>query len=82
MYWSGGSSARSAPSHGLGALRGGRPPGDQGKAMPHHTSAAATAGSASLGRSWLSEPRAALGGWAAAIQGLPAPWAGPGQLGG
>ncbi|KAK1338271.1 hypothetical protein QTO34_001386 [Cnephaeus nilssonii] len=49
--------------------------------MPHHTSAAATADSASLGRSWLLEPQAALGGWAVAIRGLPVPQASPGLLG-
>ncbi|KAK1341312.1 hypothetical protein QTO34_017716 [Cnephaeus nilssonii] len=43
-----------------GALRGRRRPNDQGKATPHHTSAAATAGSTSLSWPWLPEPRAAL----------------------
>ncbi|KAK1331930.1 hypothetical protein QTO34_007607 [Cnephaeus nilssonii] len=32
-----------------------------GEGIPHHTSAAATAGSASLGRPWLPDSRAALG---------------------
>lgn len=78
----GGPSAQPAPSHSPGALRGGRWPGDQGKMTPHHTSAAATAGSASLSWPWLPEPLAVLGDWAAAIQDLPVPWAGPGHLGG
>ncbi|KAK1334422.1 hypothetical protein QTO34_005427 [Cnephaeus nilssonii] len=48
------------------ATQSGSPQGrDQGKAMPHHTSAAATAGSTSLGQPWLPEPNAALGSWAA-----------------
>ncbi|KAK1332209.1 hypothetical protein QTO34_006881 [Cnephaeus nilssonii] len=54
------------------ALRGGRRPSNQGKVMPHHTSAAATASSTSLGRPWLPEPQAALGSWVADIRGLPA----------
>lgn len=62
-----GPSAWPAPSHRPGALRDGRRPSDQGKAMPHHTSAAATAGSASLSRPWLPEAWEVLGGWAATI---------------
>ncbi|KAK1345148.1 hypothetical protein QTO34_013856 [Cnephaeus nilssonii] len=65
-----------------GVLRGGKRPGDQGKVMPHHTSAAATAGSTSLGQPWLPEPWAALSGWAATNRGLPVPRASLGPLGG
>ncbi|KAK1336834.1 hypothetical protein QTO34_002869 [Cnephaeus nilssonii] len=54
----------------------------RGSRCPHHTSAAATAGSANLGRLWLPEPQEALGGWAATIQGFPALRASPGWLGG
>ncbi|EPQ14885.1 ADP/ATP translocase 4 [Myotis brandtii] len=43
----------------------------RGRQRPHHTSAAATAGSTSLSQPWLPEPRAALDGWAATIRGLP-----------
>nr|KAF6330231.1 hypothetical protein mMyoMyo1_012234 [Myotis myotis] len=81
MHWRGCPSARPAPSHSPGSLRGGRRPGNQGKAMPHHTSAAATVGSASLSQPWLPEPRVALGGWAATIRGLPVPRASLGLRG-
>nr|KAF6336942.1 hypothetical protein mMyoMyo1_012131 [Myotis myotis] len=40
----------------------------RGRQHPHHTSAAATASSASLGQPCLPEPWAALGGWAATIE--------------
>jgi hypothetical protein len=48
----GGSLSLAAPSHSPGALRDRRGPGDQGMATPHHTSAAATVGSASLSWPW------------------------------
>nr|KAF6331892.1 hypothetical protein mPipKuh1_008195 [Pipistrellus kuhlii] len=59
--WEGCPLARPAPSHSMGALRGGRRPGNQGKVKPHHVSAAATAGSASLCQPWLPEPPASAG---------------------
>ncbi|ELK33095.1 Putative methyltransferase NSUN6 [Myotis davidii] len=52
----------------------------RGRRCPHHTSAAATASSASLSPPWLPEPQAALGSWAAEIQDLSVPWASAEQL--
>ncbi|KAK1345730.1 hypothetical protein QTO34_008194 [Cnephaeus nilssonii] len=60
---------------------GGEATQQSGEGDTHHTSAAATASSAILSQPWVPEPQAALGSLAAAIRGLPAPWAGLEWLG-